>query len=160
MNYAFDRERVRPWQSRARPGGYPDETSEFVYTTYIKTTPERLWQALTDPAFTRRYWCGFTFESDWTVGSPLAVERGAVRLGEPPQVVLESETVSSTLLHLARQEASGGRSKVTFVIEPHGQMVKLTVVHGDFEPGSRVLEPISGGWPRRPFQPQDAARDR
>jgi DNA-binding transcriptional ArsR family regulator len=42
-------------------------STEFVYTTYIKTTPERLWQALTDPAFTRRYW-GLSMESDWAPG--------------------------------------------------------------------------------------------
>src|SRR3954463_5479790 len=44
---------------------------EFVYTTYIKTTPERLWQALTDPAFTRRYWFGVSFETDWRPDSPM-----------------------------------------------------------------------------------------
>ena len=42
----------------------------FVYTTYIQTTPERLWQALTEPAFTERYW-GITFDTDWKVGSPM-----------------------------------------------------------------------------------------
>ena len=48
----------------------PMEKPSFVYTTYIQTTPERLWQALTEPAFTERYW-GTTFESDWQVGSTI-----------------------------------------------------------------------------------------
>src|SRR3989442_740916 len=46
------------------------ERPSFVYTTYIKTTPERLWQALTEPAFTERYW-GLTFDTDWQAGSPM-----------------------------------------------------------------------------------------
>ena len=54
----------------------------FVYTTYIKTTPERLWQALTDPAFTRQYWAGVSFETDWKGGSEMVVQlqNGAVRI--------------------------------------------------------------------------------
>src|SRR5918996_1428702 len=54
------------------------EQTEFVYTTYINTTPERLWQALTDPAFTVRYW-GATFETDWTAGSPMVWEENGNR---------------------------------------------------------------------------------
>src|SRR3954449_10006130 len=55
---------------RALEDGAPVESPSFVYTTYIKTTPERRWQALTEPAFTRRYWFGLTFETDWKAGSP------------------------------------------------------------------------------------------
>jgi uncharacterized protein YndB with AHSA1/START domain len=65
---------------------------EFVYTTYIRTTPERLWQGLTDPAFTRRYW-GIAWESDWKPGSAVTLDIGksALRIADPEQVVLESE---------------------------------------------------------------------
>src|ERR1700756_1487577 len=48
----------------------PVEKPSFVYTTYIRTTPERLWQALTEPAFTERYWA-ITFDCDWTPGSTM-----------------------------------------------------------------------------------------
>jgi uncharacterized protein YndB with AHSA1/START domain len=65
--------------------------TEFVYATYIRTTPERLWQALTDPAFTRRYWAA-GLHSDWRVGSPVLWQEGP---DEEPrdldQVVLEAE---------------------------------------------------------------------
>src|SRR5437763_3781223 len=62
----------------------------FVYTTYIKTTPERLWQALTDPAFTQRYW-GITFDSDWETGSPMTWHQRGVTIADAEQVVLESQ---------------------------------------------------------------------
>jgi uncharacterized protein YndB with AHSA1/START domain len=139
---------------------------EFVYTTYIRTTPERLWQALTDPAFTRRYW-GVAFESDWKVGSTIAYTFGEnqVTVADPAQVVLESEpyrrlsytwhgftpewarTYGYDDQYLAKV-SSERRSKATFDIEPQGDLVKLTVIHDDFEPGSPVLESVSEGWPR------------
>jgi uncharacterized protein YndB with AHSA1/START domain len=137
--------------------------TEFVYTTYINATPERVWQALTDPAFTRRYW-GATFESDWEVGSAMTWEQDGVAIADPAQVVLESEPCRRLVYswHTFTPEFaekfgfsdeflakvnSERRSKVTFDIEPVGQLVKLTVVHDDFEPGSTVLESISQGWP-------------
>jgi hypothetical protein len=63
---------------------------EFVYTTYIRTTPQRLWEALTDPAFTRRYWSGLAFESDWKTGSTVTLKTGdGTVIADPEQVVLE-----------------------------------------------------------------------
>ena len=135
----------------------------FVYTIYIHTTPERLWQALTDPSFTRRYW-GTTFETDWSVGSPMTWEYGGVTIEDPAQVVLEAEPYHrlaytwQTLTpefaqavglsdEIVAKAASERRSKVTFEIEPLGQIVKLTVLHDGFDPGSVVLESVSGGWP-------------
>ncbi len=137
---------------------------EFVYTTYIHTTPERLWQALTDPAFTRRYW-GATFETDWQEGSTMAVEENGVKIVDPAQVVLQSEpgrrlsyTWHTFTPEWARSHgfsdeyqaelASERRSKVTFDIEELGEMVKLTVVHDGFDPGSVVLAGVSTGWPQ------------
>jgi uncharacterized protein YndB with AHSA1/START domain/DNA-binding transcriptional ArsR family regulator len=142
----------------------PMSNPEFVYTTYIRTTPERLWQALTDPAFTRRYW-GVSFETDWQPGSAMTWHEHDATTADPAQVVLEAEPhrrlaytwhtftpewakatgVDDEVLARIRKER---RSKITFDIEPHGQFVKLTVVHDDFEPGSTVLEMIKGGWPR------------
>src|SRR5687767_2857143 len=66
------------------------EKPTFVYKTYINTTPERLWQALTEPAFTRRYW-NTTLESDWKVGSTITWDNQGVRIEDPAQVVLECE---------------------------------------------------------------------
>jgi uncharacterized protein YndB with AHSA1/START domain/DNA-binding transcriptional ArsR family regulator len=141
----------------------PMSDTEFVYTTYIDTTPERLWQALTDPAFTRRYW-GVAFHSNWTVGATMTWEEGGGLTEDPEQVVLESEPgrrlsytwhtftpawaeaagVSTDVLATITRER---RSKVTFDIEPVGALVKLTVRHDGFEPGSTVLDMIGQGWP-------------
>jgi uncharacterized protein YndB with AHSA1/START domain len=138
---------------------------EFVYTTYINTTPERLWQALTEPSFTRRYW-GLSMESDWTAGSAVAVvlEPSGVTIADPEQVVLEAEPYRrlSYTWHTFTPEwaanygiseenraawAAESRSKVTFEIEPLGEMVKLTVLHDGFDPGSGVLAGVTQGWP-------------
>jgi uncharacterized protein YndB with AHSA1/START domain/DNA-binding transcriptional ArsR family regulator len=135
----------------------------FAYTTYIKTTPERLWQALTEPAFTERYW-RTTFETDWQVGSTMTWHMRGVTIADPQQVVLESDpyhrlsytwhTMTPELaeaLEFSDEQlaklAGEARSKVTFEIEPVDELCKLTVVHDGFEPGSRMLELISGGWP-------------
>lgn len=146
--------------------GHPMSKPEFVYVTYIKTTPERLWQALTDPAFTRRYW-GVEFESDWEKGSPVVWTEFGVRTSHPDQVVLVSEPYRrlSYTWHTFTPEwgaalaergmtppdidalAAEPRSKVTFDIEEAGDAVKLTVVHDGFEPDSRVLPDIRQGWP-------------
>ena len=135
----------------------------FVYTTYIHTTPERLYQALTDPAFTKRYW-DVTFDTDWTAGSTMVWDNHGAIIDDPDQVVLEADpgrrlsytwhTFTPELAavidlsdDLLAAFAAEPRSKVTFDIEPAGDAVKLTVVHDDFEPGSKVAESVSGGWP-------------
>ncbi|WP_020576733.1 ArsR/SmtB family transcription factor [Actinopolymorpha alba] len=141
----------------------PMGATEFVYTTYIKTTPERLWQALTEPAFTSRYW-GLTFESDWKVGSTMVWDEAGARTADPAQVVLESDPYRrlSYTWHTFTPEWAKGhgfddealnklagerRSKVTFTIEPLGPIAKLTVVHDDFEPGGQLVTMCSEGWP-------------
>ena len=162
----YDQERVRVLADLKRAlEETPMQKPSFVYTTYIKTTPERLWQALTDPAFTQRYW-KTTFETDWQVGSTMTWNNHGVTIADPEQVVLESEpyrrlsytwhTFTPELAEVHEQltdevlaKAAGeARSKVTFEIEPLGELCKLTVVHDGFEPESIVMELVSGGWPR------------
>jgi uncharacterized protein YndB with AHSA1/START domain/DNA-binding transcriptional ArsR family regulator len=140
------------------------EKPSFVYTTYIHTTPERLWEALTEPDFTRRYW-NTEFGTNWKPGSPMTWDHHGVTISDPEQIVLEAEPgrrLSYTWHAFTREWAevidfedellarfaSEPRSTVTFEIEPAGELVKLTVIHDGFEPGSRVLESISEGWPR------------
>jgi uncharacterized protein YndB with AHSA1/START domain/DNA-binding transcriptional ArsR family regulator len=140
------------------------ERPEFVYTTYISTTPERLWQALTDPAFTSRYW-NLTFDTDWEPGSEMVWQNRGVTIADPEQVVLESdpyrrlsytwhtftaELADSLSMSAERfaKVASEPRSKVTFELEPVDEKVKLTVLHDGLAPGSVTLEMISGGWPQ------------
>ena len=147
------------------------ESPAFVYATYIATTPERLWAALTDPAFTRRYWGGTELHSDWAVGSPVLWQDPGGEPRDLGQVVLEAdpprrlsyswhgfqpehaEFFGWSAEEFARHGAER-RSKVTFDIEPHGDAaVRLTVTHDDFAPDSvmhRAISgqlPPSGGWP-------------
>lgn len=138
--------------------------TEFVYVSYIDTTPERLWRALTEPEFTLQYW-GIGLSSDWRVGSPVLLQWGpGQEFKDIGQVVLAAQPYSllsyrwhsyqaehadrfgwtpERLAELQREKLS----KVTFAIEPIGSAVKLTVTHDDFEPGSEMLQGISGGWP-------------
>jgi uncharacterized protein YndB with AHSA1/START domain/DNA-binding transcriptional ArsR family regulator len=139
---------------------------EFVYTTYIRTTPEQLWRGLTEPAFTRRYW-GLAWDSDWALGSALTLrlDNNDVTIADPAQVVLESDPyrrLSYTWHSFAPEWAESynigaeflaeiaaePRSKVTFELEPCGEYVRLRVVHDGFEPGSAVLRSITDGWPQ------------
>jgi DNA-binding transcriptional ArsR family regulator/uncharacterized protein YndB with AHSA1/START domain len=161
----YDQERVHVLADLKRAlEETPMQKPSFAYTTYIKTTPERLWQALTEPAFTERYW-KTTFETDWQVGSTMTWNNHGVTIADPEQVVLESDpyrrlsytwhtfTPELAEVHEVLDEevlaraASEGRSKVTFEIEPLDELCKLTVVHDGFEQGSTVLELVSGGWP-------------
>jgi len=142
----------------------PMQDNAFVYETHIRTTPEKLWQALTDPAFTTRYW-GVTFDTDWKAGSKLIYNYKGVVMDGPDQLVLESDPfrrlaytwhtitpefaeftgMDDELFHKLSAEKL---SKVSFDLEPLGEVVKLTVVHDGFEPGSTILEMVSGGWPQ------------
>ena len=143
----------------------PMDKPTFVYTTYIRTTPERLWQALTEPAFTERYW-GIMFDSDWQPGSTVSWSQRGVTTADAEQVVVESDpyrrlaytwhtftpewAAAFEISDEDRERLAGERrSKVTFDIEPlDDEQVKLTVVHDDLEPGGRLVSMISQGWPR------------
>jgi DNA-binding transcriptional ArsR family regulator/uncharacterized protein YndB with AHSA1/START domain len=153
------------------PMGHPDEHT-FVYTTYIHATPERVWQGLTDPAFTAAYWRhpkagGVRFATDWQKGSTYDVtyEESGLVISHPEQVVLESDPYRRLAytwhtfspewaeIHGFDEEVAAAwraepRSRVAFDIEEASEgVVKLTVVHDGFCPDSEVLKGVSGGWP-------------
>src|SRR6202023_1034378 len=121
---------------------------EFDYTTYIETTADKLWHALTDGDFTERYWFGNRVTSDWMVGSPYRLARegagtveGKVLESDPPKRLAYSWDCCS-------QEAKRERtSRVTFDLEPRGKVVKLTVTHDNLDEGGKTLRDISGGRP-------------
>jgi uncharacterized protein YndB with AHSA1/START domain len=122
---------------------------EFVYVTYIETTPEKLWEALTSSEFSKRHWFNTEFQTDWKVGSPFALvmDGTTTDVGE----VIEFDRprrLSYTFHHILSEAARKERpTKVVFNIEPHGKLVKLTLTHEDFETGSKLLDGISKGWP-------------
>ena len=122
---------------------------EFVYVTYIETTPEKLWEALTSSEFSRRYWFGTELRSDWKVGSSLALVMNGTTTDTGK--IFESDRprrLSYTFKHEANEALRNEPpSKVVFNIEPHGKLVKLTLTHEGFAEGSKLLDGISKGWP-------------
>ena len=122
---------------------------EFVYVSYIETTPEKLWEALTSSEFSRRYWWDTSVISDWKVGSPfsLVLNGRTTDVGE----ILEADRprlLSYTFHHILNEAARRERpSRVSFMLEPHGKLVKLTLTHEDFAEDSVILDGISKGWP-------------
>jgi uncharacterized protein YndB with AHSA1/START domain len=122
---------------------------EFIYVTYIETTAEKLWEALTSSEFSKRYWFNTELKTDWKIGSPFALvmDGTTTDVGE----VLEFDRprrLSYTFHHVLSEEARNERpTKVVFKLEPYGKLVKLTLTHEDFEDGSKLLNGISKGWP-------------
>jgi DNA-binding transcriptional ArsR family regulator/uncharacterized protein YndB with AHSA1/START domain len=133
----YDRRRAHALSDlkQALEGTAVTETG-FVYSTYIKATPEQVWQALTNPAFTLRYW-GVALHSDWQVGSAILWQEGDGEAEDLDQVVLESDPhrrLSYTWTNYLPKHAeifgwtddemaelvTEARSKVTFAIEPAG----------------------------------------
>ena len=111
---------------------------EFVYVTYIETTPEKLWQALTSSEFSKRYWFNTELQSDFKVGSPFALvmdgtttDVGEILEADPPRRL--SYTFHHVLNEAARKEPP---TKVVFTLEKHGNLVKLTLTHENFAAGS------------------------
>jgi uncharacterized protein YndB with AHSA1/START domain/DNA-binding transcriptional ArsR family regulator len=120
----------------------------YVYVTYIESSPERVWEALTDPHLTARYW-GHSNVSDWQPGSPwehrrvdgsgIADVAGTVLESVPPRrLTMTFDAPGST--------PPEGPSTVTFDIEPYHEIVRLTVTHENLA-GGDALEAVSAGWP-------------
>jgi uncharacterized protein YndB with AHSA1/START domain len=124
--------------------------SRFVYVTYIRTTPEKLWLALIDPEFTRRYWCETYQESEWKPGASWRAMIPDGRVADSGEIV---EIVPyRKLVHTWRNEFrpelhAEGYSRLTCELEQFGDEVKLTIIHEIDRPGSKLIEAVSGGWP-------------
>ncbi|HWL58494.1 MAG TPA: SRPBCC family protein [Paracoccus sp. (in: a-proteobacteria)] len=128
-----------------------DRSASFVYVTYILTTPEKVFEAITRPDVTSRYWGHENVSTDWKPGSAWQHVRtdaarsvdlvGEVISSNPPRQLVISWANESQKDDLAEY------SRVTFDIEPQGGMVKLTVTHEDLQPDSGMFNGISKGWP-------------
>ncbi|HWD93021.1 MAG TPA: SRPBCC family protein [Verrucomicrobiae bacterium] len=119
---------------------------KLVYTTYIRSTPKKTWDAITKPEFTRQYWGGMVNVSDWKKGSTwqhLAKDDDAWITGK----VLESAATSRLVVTWADPDKLKDESRVTFEIEAVEDMVCLTVTHGSFKTGSKMAGKVARGWP-------------
>lgn len=120
----------------------------FVYVTYIRASSEDVWQALTDADLTARYW-GHANVSDWQPGSPWEHRRldgsGAIDVAGK---VLEAEPPTRLVITFedSDDDRPNGPSVVTFLVEPHNDIVRLTVTHANL-PNTDMLNGISRGWP-------------
>lgn len=125
--------------------------STFVYVTYIRTSPERLWAALTQPQFTRQYWFGMDFTSEWSTGAGWKLKFADGRIADHGKV-LEVEPARRLVIqweHELRPELKAeGPAQCTFELEPTGEIVKLTVTHTSPRPDSKLIVAVSGGWPK------------
>jgi uncharacterized protein YndB with AHSA1/START domain len=126
--------------------------STFVYVTYIRTTPEKLWSALThDVEFMKRYWFGTHCDSQWTPGSSWKMvspdgsvtDAGKIVEAEPPRrLVIRWQ-------HQKKPELKAeGESLCTIELEPSGTAVKLSITHTIEREPSTLIAAVSGGWPK------------
>jgi uncharacterized protein YndB with AHSA1/START domain len=121
----------------------------FVYVIYIASTPDKVWSALTDPDQTERYWFGYRVNANGKAGarfiarSPGAedFDKGVILESDPPR------RLSCTWRPQHDNDRHERPSRVTFELKQLRDQVRLTVVHDDFDVGSKAFESISQGWP-------------
>ncbi|HEY9681256.1 MAG TPA: SRPBCC family protein [Oculatellaceae cyanobacterium] len=124
--------------------------TKFIYVTYIRTTQQKLWDALLMPEFTKQYWRGCYHVCDWTKGAKwelflsdgVSADSGEVLEIDPPNklVVHWKHTLREELL-------DEPASKLTFTLEDVGEIIKLTVVHESQRDESKLIDAVSKGWP-------------
>jgi uncharacterized protein YndB with AHSA1/START domain/predicted transcriptional regulator len=126
-----------------------DEQMEKVFEIYIKTTPERLWEAIVDPELRQRYSFGIGVSSDWTPGSQYQATHPvagiAISEGENLEVDPPRRLVQSFHALWSDDVKSEGTSRVTWEIEPVGDSCRLLVIHDQLRDGAN--DEIYGGWP-------------
>ena len=125
--------------------------STFVYVTYIRTTPEALWSALTDAEYMKQYWFGTHCESQWTPGSSWKMvypngsitDAGEIVEADPPRrLVIRWQNQFKPELK------AEGVSTCTMELEPCGTAVKLSITHSIEREPSKFIAAVSGGWPK------------
>ena len=126
------------------------ETTSFVYVTYIRSTPDKVFAAITKPEIARRYW-GHENVSDWNPGSKWEHirandERTVELVGKVIEVAPPKRLVISWA-NASQASDPASHSRVTFDIEEYDNMVRLTVTHDELEAGSGMAKGISKGWP-------------
>lgn len=124
--------------------------SKFVYVTYIRATPEKIWEALTTPEFQKRFWFGGHQESEWTPGSSWTLRMPDIGVADAGEI-LEAERPRKIVIkwrnEFKPELKTTGFTRCTYEIEPQGEVTKLTVIHESPEP-SPMITAVSKGWPQ------------
>jgi uncharacterized protein YndB with AHSA1/START domain len=119
--------------------------------TYIRTTPEKLWAALTTPEIMKDYWFGAVIESDWKAGSSWRLVHSDGRTSDSGEIL---ESVPGSLIvmkwrHEWKPELNAeGFAQCRISLEPAGKVVKLTIEHSIERSPSKLIQAVSGGWPK------------
>jgi uncharacterized protein YndB with AHSA1/START domain len=116
-----------------------------VYVAHIAATPERVWTALTDPEFTRRFWNGRVLESDWRTGSAITIRHDYDDQVDSTGTVLVADRPKR--LSYVSTHPDGRESTVTFELRATGDVVALTVTHTGLDTEGAMFRLVSGGWP-------------
>ena len=129
----------------------PMARSTFTYVTYIRTTPEKLWQALTDAAVTQQFWFGMRSESSWKAGSPwhLLFNDGSVcDAGEIIAVEPQRRLLINWQNVVNPEFKAEGTTQCAMELEPSGSAVKLSLTNSMDREHSKYIAAASGVWPK------------
>src|ERR1700674_3231858 len=125
--------------------------SSFVYVTYIRTTQDMLWSALTGIEFMKQYWFGTRCESQGTAGSSWKMVSPDGTITDAGEIV-EAEPPRRLVIRWQHQNKSElkaeGESQCTMELEPSGTAVKLSITHTIEREPSKFIAAVSGGWPK------------
>ncbi len=124
--------------------------SRFVYVILIRTTPDKLWDALTKPEFTKAYWAGTTQQSEWEKGSSWKALTPDGRVWDTGEII-EADRPRRLVLtwrneHFPEMRAEG-YTRLTYDLEASANEVKLTLTHESDVTGSKLIEAVTNGWP-------------
>ena len=125
--------------------------STFIYVTYIRTTPEKLWLSLTDAESMKQYWFGRHCECRWTPGSSWKLVSGDGQILDAGEII-EAEPTRRLVIRWQHQHKpelkAEGPSQCTMELEPGGPAVKLSITHSIEREPSKFIATVSGGWPK------------
>jgi uncharacterized protein YndB with AHSA1/START domain len=125
--------------------------STFMYVTYIRSTPEKVWEALTTPEFAKQYWFGMHIASDWQAGSPWQMLFSDGRVADRG-VVLEADAPRRLVLRWRNvwkpEYEAEGETLCTITLEPSDGAVKLQVLHESERENAGLIQAVGGGWPK------------
>ena len=128
----------------------PSVESNFVYVTFIRTTLEKLWSALTDPEQMKQYWLGVHIQSDWKTGSGWKMFLPDGTLADTGEILVieRPRRIQLKWRNEFRPELKAeGFSLCTIELEPYGSSVRLSVTHSIERTESKFIQAVSGGWP-------------